>query len=179
MRVRTLVAALTCALLPLTACSSGSSSGDAKADNTPATPATATPTTAPPPADPVAVAAWFKDSRHRTGLKSLDANLASYTSGTATSDAGTIRSACNYLTHDLRILKTFEPIPDLTAQASWSSALTDLEQGAADCSTGSLNGDTAQAAKAKAEITKGDREYGAVVDRLGVILGQKPTSSPT
>ncbi|MEU3464480.1 hypothetical protein ABZ721_31580 [Streptomyces sp. NPDC006733] len=109
----------------------------------------------------------------------MDADLASYTSGTTTSDAGTIRSACNYLAHDVRILKTFEPIHDVPAQTSWALALTDLEQGAADCSTGSLNGDPAQAAKAKAEIAKGDREYAAVIDRLGVILGQKPTSSPT
>lgn len=173
MHVRAFALAVTCALMPLTACSSAST-GSSQASS-----ATATPTTPLPATDPVAVVAWFKDSRHHTGLKSLDGDLSRYTAGFRASDAGIVLSACNELAHDVRILKTFEPIPDAPAQASWVLALADLEQGSADCASGILNNDTAQSAKAKSEISKGNSEYAAVVDRLGTILGVHPTSSPT
>lgn len=173
LRVRTVAVAVTCALMPLTACG-GAATGGSQAGS-----ATATATTSLSATDTVAVVAWFKDSRHHTGLESLDGGLSRYTAGSAASDASIILSACDELAHDIRILKTFEPIPDAPAQASWVSALAHLEQGSADCASGIINNDAAQSAKAKSEISKGDSEYAAVVDRLGTILGVHPTSSPT
>ncbi|MDX2683486.1 hypothetical protein [Streptomyces soliscabiei] len=168
MRVRTVAVAVTCTLIPLTGCGSAST-GSSRASGT-----AATPTASPSATDVVGVVAWFEDSRHHAGMESLDGGLSRYTVGSAASDAGIVLSACNDIAHDVRILKTFEPIPDAPAQASWASALVHLEQGSADCAN-----DPAQSARAKAEISKGNSEYGAVVDRLGTILGVKPTNSPT
>ena len=179
MRDHVFAIALTCALMPLTACS-GASTGSSQASRATAAPTTSLPSTTTAMAtDAVVIVAWFKDSRHHTGLESLDAVLSRYTAGSAASDAGIVLSACNDLAHDVRILKTFEAIPDAPAQASWASALADLEQGSADCAAGTLENDTARSDKAKAEISKGGREYGAVVERLGTVLGVNPTSSPT
>ncbi|BCL29751.1 hypothetical protein ACFFS2_26685 [Streptomyces aurantiacus] len=185
-RVLSLAVAATCVLLPLTACggastepSTGAATGGSRASDATAGSATTAPPASLSARDTVAVVAWFKDSRHHEGLESLDKVLSRYTAGSATSDAGTVLTACNELAHDVRILKTFDPIPDAPAQAAWASALADLEQGAADCAAAIRDNDTAQSAEAESGIKKGDSEYAAVVDRLGTILGVDPTNSPT
>ncbi len=181
-RVFAFAVAAACVLLPLTACSGASTEprdGGSRAGDATTSSATATPPASLSAEDTVSVVAWFKDSRHQEGLESLDKVLSRYTAGSATSDTGTVLTACNELAHDVRILKTFEPVPDAPAQAAWASALAELEQGAADCAAGILDNNTAQRAKAKSGIRKGDSEYAAVVDRLGTILGVGPTNSPT
>ncbi|MFC6600124.1 hypothetical protein [Kitasatospora paranensis] len=95
----------------------------------------------------------------------------------APADFSAVQSACSDLDHDLNIIKGFDPIPDAQSQALWSSALTNLRQGATGCVAGATANDAAQVAQAKAVLAKGDTDYSAVVARLGSVLGVAPTAT--
>jgi hypothetical protein len=174
-------------LLPLAACSGGSSA------NSPASAASAPSVSGAPSAvraptlsadAQVKLAAWFTDGRHKEGMSSLDHDLRDFRRSaaltpTAPADFTRIVSACSDLDHDLSIIKGFDPIPDAQSQALWSSALTNLRQGATDCLTGATANDAAQVAQAQATLTKGGTDYAAVVDRLGSALGVAPAATPS
>ncbi|GAA2708121.1 hypothetical protein [Actinoplanes palleronii] len=167
-------------VVPLAACGGGSSSTGAPTAATTSS-AAEVPTLS---ADAqVKLVAWFEDSRHREGLQAIDHAFGEVKRSmaidpAAAADFSNIRSACDFLDHDLTIITKFDPIPDPQAQALWSSALTDLQQGAKDCRTGATAGDAAQVAAAKTTLTRGDTAYAAVVARLGVALGAG-TPSPS
>lgn len=180
MRPLLLRLAVVLSLVPLAACSgSSSSSGPGSPVSTP--PAVNEPTLSAD--DQVKLVAWFEDSRHKQGMGVLDRDLGRLKRSLAI-DPGTpadfrnVHSSCSDLDHDLTILKDFEPIPDPPTQALWSSALTNLRQGATECLTGSTANDAAQVTKAKTALTKGDTDYSAVVARLGRALGVAPTPTP-
>ena len=173
-------------VVPLAACGGGSSSTSSPSSTT--APSAGTPSAADPPAlsadAQIKLVAWFKDSRHRQGMQALDHVLAEVKRSaaiepTAPDDFAAIRSACGDLDHDLTIIKKFDPIPDPQAQALWSSALTDLQQGATDCITSATANDAAQVATAKTTLTAGDTAYAAVVARLGSALGAGTPSTPS
>jgi len=175
------------AVVPLAACGGGSSSSNSASSGS-APSATTTPSTVDAPtlsADAqVKLVAWFKDSRHQQGMRALDHDLGDVRRSTAIDpatpdDFTAIRSACNDLDHDLTIIKDFDPIPDPQAEALWSSALTNLRQGATDCLAGATANNAAQVATAKTTLTKGDTDYSAVVARLGSALGVDPSSAPS
>jgi hypothetical protein len=169
-------------VVPLAACGGGGSTSSSAASpaNTPS--AVDAPTLS---ADAqVKLVAWFKESRHQQGMQALDHDLAEFKRSAAVDpatpdDFKAIQAACDDLDHDLRIIKGFDPIPDPQAQARWSSALTNLQQGATDCLTGATADNAAQIATAKTTLTTGDTDYAAVVARLGSALGVDPTSTPS
>ncbi|WLQ38598.1 hypothetical protein P8A22_00095 [Streptomyces laculatispora] len=192
MRARVFALVLAGSLLSLTACGSGSSSNPPTHSSTPTVGAS-------PLSDDakVKVVAWFSDKRHHEGMQALDHDLSAYKRMTVldpvrTDNFHNIRDTCGDLDHDVPILKAFGPIPDPQTQALWTSTLTNIQQGVTDClasltdSTGSRtdasNTNTTQLAKAKAEITKGDTDYGALADRVGDVLGVRtpsPGADPT
>lgn len=174
-------------VIPLAACSDGSpSSSPASAASAPSASSAPSVVNAPTlSADAqVKLVAWFKDSRHKQGMEALDHDLGDFKRSVAIDpvapdDFSNIQYACRDLDHDLNIIKNFDPIPDPQTQTLWSSALTNLRQGATDCLTGATANDAAQVAKAKPALIKGDTDYSAVVTRLGSVLGVAPTSAPS
>ncbi|MCU7826802.1 hypothetical protein [Kitasatospora sp. DSM 101779] len=187
MRLHLLGLIVAVSVLPLAGCSDGSPSGS-PASSTAAPAASVAPSVVNAPtlsADAqVKLAAWFADTRHKQGMRAIDHGLGDFRRSVAITPAApgdftTIRSACNDLDHDLNIIKDFDPIPDPQSQALWSSALTNLRQGATDCLTGATANDAAQVARAKAALDKGDTDYAAVVARLGSVLGVAPTPTPS
>ncbi|MEU2632587.1 hypothetical protein [Kitasatospora sp. NPDC007106] len=170
-------------VVPLAACSEGSpSSSPASAASAPSVSSTPSAVDAPTLSAEaqVKLAAWFADSRHKQGMQALDHGLRDFKRSVAIAPAApadymAIRSACNDLDHDLNIIKDFDPIPDPQSQALWSSAVTNLRQGATDCLTAATANDAAKVTQAKAALLKGDSDYSAVVARLGTALGVAPT----
>ncbi|MFJ8045519.1 hypothetical protein ACIRBX_33925 [Kitasatospora sp. NPDC096147] len=174
-------------VVPVAACSSGSPA-TSSAPTVSASAVTGTPRPAAAPTlsadEQVKLVAWFQDSAHKQGMGVLDRGLDRFTRGFALDSGGSsgfsnIRSACNDLDHDLAIIKDFAPVPEPSIQALWSSAITNLRQGATDCLAGATAGDPAQVAKAKSTLAKGETDYEAAVARLGASLGVTPSPTPS
>lgn len=58
---------------------------------------------------------------------------------------GVLGPACQELAKDLPAAQALDPIPDKSAQRSWSAALGALDKGAADCVAGTAAGDESRA----------------------------------
>ncbi|MFI5534625.1 hypothetical protein ACIA8O_39435 [Kitasatospora sp. NPDC051853] len=169
-------------VIPLAACSDGppADSPVSSASTSPAVGASP-PATAPALSadEQVKLVAWFEESRHKQGMGVLGRDLDRFRRSVALDSGasagfGNVRSACRDLDHDLNIIKDFEPIPDPPTQALWSSAITNLRQGATECLIGSTANDAAQVTRAKTALAKGGTDYSAVVARLGGALGVTP-----
>ncbi|MEU1630849.1 hypothetical protein ABZ746_37525 [Streptomyces sp. NPDC020096] len=84
-------------------------------------------------------------------------------------DSAQMSADCTTLAGDVTAAQRYGPIPDGTAQQHWSAALTDLGNGATDCTTAAAAQDAAQLTKGAGEITAANAEMTKVTDRLNEI----------
>lgn len=115
--------------------------------------ATSQPTT---PSAKSAIRAWAADGG-ATFADALQADLGKITS--TAGDTGATASACLAMQQDVTAAQAFEPVPDATVQASWSSGLAEYYKATGDCVAGASmteGGGASLIEKAAAEFSSGN-----------------------
>lgn len=155
-----------------TAATSAPPSPAASATTATAPPSPAASATAPPTSAPTADAAGQVTSWYEQGGRAKITALTDSTRKTANSGNDPVMQSlgCLSVARDATAAQAYPPIPDAQAQASWSKALTQLQQGGYICSDGLQKKDTARASQGTATIQDGLTDLTAAVSRINVVL---------
>ena len=151
----------------------GSNQSSTAATSAPPSPAaSATTATAPPTSAPTADAAQQVTSWYEQGGRAKITALTDSTRKTANSGNDPVMQSlgCLSVARDATAAQAYPPIPDAQAQASWSKALTQLQQGGYICSDGLQKKDTARASQGTATIQDGLTDLTTAVSRINVVL---------
>lgn len=87
----------------------------------------------------------------------------------ANNNPGNVAADCQQISADTNKAAAYQHVPDTAAQKHWAAALADFKHGAADCTQGVNNSDTAQMAKGANEISAGNTQVLAVAKRFTAI----------
>lgn len=112
-----------------------------------------------------AIYAWYIGGG-KDKLDALQHDMQSIGTDGQNQDSAQMSADCTTLAGDVTSAQGYGPVPDGTAQQHWSATLTDLGNGAADCTAGAAAQDAVQLTKGSGEISAANAEMTKVSDRL-------------
>ncbi|MFJ9146923.1 hypothetical protein ACIRP7_02365 [Streptomyces sp. NPDC102270] len=151
----------------------GSNQGSTTATSAPPSPpASATTATATPTSTPTADAARQVASWYEQGGRAKITALSDSARKTAKSANDPVMQSlgCLSVAQKAGAAQVYPPIPDTQAQASWSKALTQLQQGGYICSDGVQKKNTARASQGMATIQHGLTDLTTALSRINAVL---------